>query len=76
MDASPISTARLCMELWAQIKDADWSLVSETAFVSNWPMRLWNADAHYRFSGGPAAWSGYGARRPWARPLANRDTAG
>jgi len=27
-DASPISTARLSMELWAQIKDLDWSLVS------------------------------------------------
>ena len=27
-DASPISTARLSMELWARIKDLDWSLVS------------------------------------------------
>ena len=27
-DASPISTARLAMEIWAQIKDLDWSLVS------------------------------------------------
>ena len=26
-DASPISTARLAMEIWAQIKDLDWSLV-------------------------------------------------
>ena len=30
-DASPISTARLSAELWAQIKDEDWSLVSEVA---------------------------------------------
>ena len=30
-DASPISTARLCMELYAQIKDDDWSLASPTA---------------------------------------------
>ena len=30
-DASPISTARLCAEVWAQIKDEDWSLVSPTA---------------------------------------------
>jgi len=27
-DASPVSTARLCAELWAQIKREDWSLVS------------------------------------------------
>src|SRR6185437_6038572 len=27
-DASPISTARLSAEIWAQIKDEDWSLVS------------------------------------------------
>ncbi len=27
-DASPISTARLVMETWAQIKDLDWSLVA------------------------------------------------
>ena len=27
-DASPISTARLSMELWRRIKDLDWSLVS------------------------------------------------
>jgi acetolactate synthase-1/2/3 large subunit len=27
-DASPISTARMSMEIWAQIKDLDWSLVS------------------------------------------------
>ena len=27
-DASPISTARMAMEIWAEIKDLDWSLVS------------------------------------------------
>ena len=26
-DASPITTARLCAEVYAQIKDEDWSLV-------------------------------------------------
>jgi acetolactate synthase-1/2/3 large subunit len=29
-DASPISTARMLSELWGQIKDEDWSLVSDT----------------------------------------------
>src|SRR6185295_3737859 len=35
-DASPISTARLVMETWSQIKDLDWSLVSSSGNVSNW----------------------------------------
>ena len=30
-DASPISTARLVMETYAQIKDLDWSMVSDPA---------------------------------------------
>jgi len=45
-DASPISTARMCAELWAQIKDEDWSLVSTIQFVSRWPMKLWNFDKY------------------------------
>src|SRR5262245_3311441 len=39
-DASPVSTARLSAELWNQVKDLDWSLVSDTTFISNWPLRL------------------------------------
>ena len=38
-DASPISTARLCMEIFAQIKDLDWSLVPSSGDVSGWPLR-------------------------------------
>src|SRR6185436_7788676 len=72
-DASPISTARLCAELWAQIKDADWSLVSDCAFVSNWPLRLWNADAHHRFVGASGGYGqGYGAPAAVGAALANR----
>ena len=47
-DASPISTARLSMELWAQIRNEDWSLV--TGWV-NWPLQLWNFDKHYQYIG-------------------------
>jgi acetolactate synthase-1/2/3 large subunit len=47
-DASPVSTARLSMELWAQLKNEDWSYV--TGWV-NWPMRLWNFDKHYQYIG-------------------------
>ena len=41
-DASPISTARLSAEIWGQIKNENWSLVSEVGSVSGWPMRLWD----------------------------------
>src|SRR5258706_16471761 len=41
-DGSSISTARLCAELWAQIKDENWSLVSTIPFLSRWPMKLWS----------------------------------
>ncbi len=47
-DASPVSTARLSMELWAQLKDEDWSYV--TGWVT-WPMRLWDFTKHYQYIG-------------------------
>ena len=40
-DASPISTARVSMELWSQLKAEDWSLLTDVfPFFSNWPLRL------------------------------------
>src|SRR5262249_22290642 len=39
-DASPISSARLYMELWNQIKNQDWAMVSTSSFSSDWPFRL------------------------------------
>jgi len=72
-DASPISTARLCSELWAQIKDEDWSLVSTIQFVSRWPMKLWNFDKYYQFIGGSGGYGiGYGAPSAVGAALANR----
>ena len=47
-DASPVSTARLSMELWAQLKSEDWSYV--TGWV-NWPLRLWDFNKHYQYIG-------------------------
>jgi acetolactate synthase-1/2/3 large subunit len=61
-DASPISTARLSAEIWAAVKDLDWSLVASTGNVSGWPSRLWKFDKHYQWlgsSGGSGL--GYGA---------------
>jgi len=73
-DASPISTARLSAELWDQIKDKDWSLVSPVApGMSNWPLRLWSFDKHYQFIGGPGGYGvGYGAPAAVGAALANQ----
>ncbi|HYR90942.1 MAG TPA: thiamine pyrophosphate-dependent enzyme [Terriglobia bacterium] len=64
-EASPISTARLCAELWAQIKNEDWSLVTESFWVREWPLRLWNFDRHYQYIGG-AGGEGVGYTAPAA----------
>lgn len=72
-DGSPITTARLSAELWAQIKDHDWSLVSDVAFVSRWPLRLWSFDKQYQFIGGAGGFGeGYGAPAAVGAALANR----
>jgi thiamine pyrophosphate-dependent acetolactate synthase large subunit-like protein len=70
-DASPISTARLAAELWAQIKNEDWSLV--VGGLSGWPERLWNFDKYYQHIGGSGgAGVGYGAPASVGAALANR----
>jgi thiamine pyrophosphate-dependent acetolactate synthase large subunit-like protein len=72
-DATPISTARLCAELWAHIRNEDWSLVSDASFVSNWPLRLWDLDKPYRFIGASGGYGvGYGAPASAGAALANR----
>ena len=47
-DASPISTSRLAAEVWAQIKNEDWSYVTEAFWIREWPHRLWKMDKNYR----------------------------
>jgi acetolactate synthase I/II/III large subunit len=72
-DASPISTARLCAELWAAIKTEDWSLVSVTTFLNRWPQRLWSFDKHHQYIGGSGGYGiGYGAPAAVGAALANR----
>jgi thiamine pyrophosphate-dependent acetolactate synthase large subunit-like protein len=62
------------MELWAQIKDLDWSLVSSSGNVSNWPNRLWPMEKHYRWLGRSGGYGvGYGAPASVGAALANRD---
>ncbi|HEX4277206.1 MAG TPA: thiamine pyrophosphate-binding protein [Bryobacteraceae bacterium] len=73
-DASPISTARVSAEIWNQIKNEDWSLLSDVnPFFSNWPTRLWNFEKHHNYIGGHGAYGvGYGAPAATGAALANR----
>jgi acetolactate synthase I/II/III large subunit len=72
-DASPISTARLSAELWGQIKDQDWSLVSDVTHASYWPLRLWSFDKHHQYIGGAGGYGiGYGAPAALGAAVANR----
>jgi len=72
-DASPITTARLSAEIWAQIKNDDWSLVSNDRFVSSWPTRLWDFSKPYQYIGAQGG-SGIGYQAPAAvgAALANK----
>jgi thiamine pyrophosphate-dependent acetolactate synthase large subunit-like protein len=72
-NSSPISTARLSAEMWAQIKNEDWSLVGKDDWVSFWPSRLWTFSKHYQFIGDQGAMGiGYTAPASVGAALANR----
>jgi acetolactate synthase I/II/III large subunit len=71
-DASPITTARMCAEVYAQIKDEDWSLVGD-AIKNVWPLRLWNIDKMHRWNGGAGGFGiGYNAPASLGAALANK----
>lgn len=73
-DASPISTARLVMETFAQIKHLDWSLVAAESPGFNWPQRLWPMEKHYHSLGRSGGYGvGYGAPAAVGAALANKD---
>jgi acetolactate synthase I/II/III large subunit len=73
-NGSPISTARVWMELWNQIKNEDWAIVSETSQSGNWPHRLWTMDKSYRYNGGSGgAGVGYTCVASVGAALAHRD---
>jgi acetolactate synthase I/II/III large subunit len=72
-DASPISTARLAAEIWAQVKHEDWSLVSWDRMMSAWPTRLWEFSKYYQFIGSNGgAGIGYGLPAAVGAALANK----
>jgi acetolactate synthase I/II/III large subunit len=73
-DATPISTARLLMETYGQIKDLDWSLVSTSGNTSDWANRLWPMEKHYQWLGASGGYGvGYGAPGSVGAALGNRD---
>jgi thiamine pyrophosphate-dependent acetolactate synthase large subunit-like protein len=73
-DASPISTARLAAELWTQIRNEDWSLVTDgSPWICEWPLRLWSFDKHYQYIGGAGGEGvGYAAPAAVGAAMANR----
>ena len=72
-DASPVSTGRLCAEVWAQIKDEDWSVVSILRHFSWWPLRLWPFKKHYQYIGAQGGGGiGYNAPAAVGAALANK----
>ena len=72
-DSIPISTARFASELYAQIKNDDWALVSDASFSSNWPLRLWDITKHHQFIGAAGGYGvGYGAPAAAGAALAHR----
>src|SRR6266478_7618000 len=73
-DASPVSTARLCMEVYGAVKGLDWSLVASEGNVSNWPNRLWPLEKYHHWLGRSGGYGvGYGAPASVGAALANRD---
>jgi thiamine pyrophosphate-dependent acetolactate synthase large subunit-like protein len=73
-DSSPVTTARMSAELWGQIKNEDWSLVtSDGNSMSSWPTRLWDFTKYHQFIGGHGAYGiGYAAPAAVGAALANR----
>ena len=73
-DASPISTSRLCAEIYAAIKNEDWSIVSEVSpWVNRWPLRLWKFDKYHQYIGSSGGFGvGYGAPAAVGAALANK----
>jgi acetolactate synthase-1/2/3 large subunit len=62
----------MCAEVYAQIKDEDWSLVGNT-IRNSWPHRLWKFDKPYSWNGvSGGAGVGYNAPSSLGAALANK----
>ena len=74
-DAQPVAMGRLFAELWPLVKESDWALVGgDYQFRAFWPMRLWDMNRAYQFTGGAGgAGVGYCAPAAVGAALAHRD---
>lgn len=72
-DGRPITTGRMCAELYNQIRNDDWSLVGQ-AINTPYQRRLWEADRVYRYNGNSGGYGvGYNCPASLGAALANRD---
>ena len=71
-DSNPISTARMTAELWAQVKDKDWSLLSPIT-QGRWLRTMWDFNKYYHHIGfGAGEGLGYGITSSVGAALANK----
>ena len=65
----------MCMELYENLRTVDWTMPTETVFLSDWPHRLWNIDKPHNWIGGSGAQGvGYNAPAALGAALANKGT--
>ena len=63
------------MELYENLRTVDWTLPTETVFLTDWPHRLWNIDKPHNWIGGSGAQGvGYNAPAALGAALANKGT--
>jgi thiamine pyrophosphate-dependent acetolactate synthase large subunit-like protein len=61
------------MEVWNAIRNEDWTLASDSFWVSHWPQRLWDMTKHHHYIGGAGGEGvGYMAGGSLGAALANR----
>ncbi len=73
-NATPISTARMSLELYDLVKDKDWALTAPDNLHGSWETRLWNIERHYQTNGTSGAYGqGYGASSAVGAALGHRE---
>jgi acetolactate synthase I/II/III large subunit len=73
-NATPISTARMSLELYDLVKDEDWALTAPDNLHGSWENRLWDIERHYQTNGTSGAYGqGYGASSAVGAALAHRE---
>jgi thiamine pyrophosphate-dependent acetolactate synthase large subunit-like protein len=73
-NASPVSTARTCAEVWNQIQNVEYTMASEANYLSMWPFRLWDMDKPYNSIGRSVGGGvGYTCSASLGAALANKE---